>query len=282
MNSVRRAAVAQYRRVDGMFRTATASLRSLPDFLIVGEAKCGTTSLYDDIVRHPSVEAACIKEVHFFDLGFERGLSWYKAQFPIQARGRGRNGASSTFQTGEASPYYLFHPHAPRRIRQVLPGVKAIAMLRNPVERAYSHYQHEFRKGREALGFEEAIAREPERLHGERERMIEDERYNSKAHRRHSYLARGIYINQLENWLQHFDRDQLLVIKSEDYFAAPGATLKQVLKFLELPQWESPHFAKRNVGSYAPIDAGLRARLAAYFAPHNTRLNDFLGVDFGW
>jgi hypothetical protein len=253
----------------------------LPDFLIIGEAKCGTTSLYGDIVRHPGVVPAATKEVHFFDVRFDRGLNWYKGQFPLPPR-RGEHGDGASFKTGEASPYYLSHPHAPRRIRDVLPAVKAIAMLRNPIDRAYSHYQHELRTRRESLSFEEAIAREPERLRGECERMIEDERYNSTACRRYSYLTRGVYVDHLQNWMRYFDRQQLLVLQSESYFAAPDLTMQKVLRFLELPTWAPPSFAKRNVGMYAPIDARLRERLSDHFAPHNARLYEFLGVDFEW
>jgi hypothetical protein len=268
--------------VDDAYRSATASLRGLPDFLIVGEAKCGTTSLYDDLARHPCVLEAAVKEVHFFDLRFKRGLDWYRAQFPFAWRMREKADGHRR-QTGEASPYYMFHPHAPVRIKRALPNVKLIVMLRNPVERAYSQYQHEVRRGREPLAsFEEAVAAEPERLRGEHERMLADEWYNSVEHRRHSYLTRGIYVDQLQKLWRQFDREQILVLKSEDYFAGPDVTGRKVRQFLGLPAWEPPSYARRNVGTYSPIDARLRRRLAEHFAPHNARLYDFLGVNFGW
>lgn len=280
---LRQAARTQWLRVDGAYRGATSSMRALPDFLIVGEAKCGTTSLYDDLVRHPAVLEAAVKEVHFFDLRFRRGLHWYRSQFPIEWRMRKAAAHGARLQTGEASPYYMFHPHAPVRIKEALPDVKLIAMLRNPVERAYSQYQHEVRKGRETLpSFEEAVDREPDRLRGERERMLADERYNSPEHRRHAYVARGVYVDQLVRLRELFAPEQLLVIKSEDYFASPDATVRRVVAFLGLPAWEPRTFARKNVGAYAPIDKRLRQRLAAYFAPHNARLYDFLEVDFGW
>jgi len=282
MNAVRDVAVEQFRRVDGAFRAATASMRALPDFLIIGEAKCGTTSLYDDLVEHPDVLPAAVKEVQFFSTRLHRGLNWYRSQFPLEWRMRRNGHVPGRTQTGEASPYYLSHPLAPQRIKTVLPQVKAIAMLRNPVDRAYSQYQHEFRKKRETLSFEEAIAREPQRLQGERERMARDDRYNSREYRRHAYMARGLYVDHLRTWFELFDPRQLFVIRSEDYFAAPDATLRQVLEFLELPAWAPPRFAKKNVGKYTPIDPQVREKLASYFAPHNARLADFLDVDFGW
>jgi hypothetical protein len=285
MNSVqlRRAARTQWRRVDDAYRSVTATMRVLPDFLIVGEAKCGTTSLYDDIVQHPLVLEAAMKEVHFFDLRFHRGLDWYRAQFPLEWRIRSSQAGRPRFQTGEASPYYMYHPHAPARIKQTLPNVQLIAMLRNPVERAYSQYQHEFRKGRESLqSFAEAVAQEPKRLRGEVERMLENPRYNSVEHRRHSYLARGIYVDYLQTLQRIFGHERLLVLKSEDYFAAPEQTLARVFQFLGLPVLKRKTFARRNTGRYSPIDSGLRETLVQYYSPHNARLYELLGVDFGW
>jgi hypothetical protein len=277
---LKRVARDHLRRVDDVYRSATASMRALPDFLIIGEAKCGTTSLYDDLVDHPSVLEAAVKEVHFFDLRYHLGLDWYKAQFPLLWRTR-RTGDQRVL-TGEASPYYMFHPHAPERIKQALPDVKLIVMLRNPVERAYSHYQHEFRKGREKLSFADAIQKEPERLRGELERMLENPRYNSREHRRHAYVTRGVYVDSLQKVMRTFAPQQFLILKSEDYFAAPDATLRRVLGFLGLPSRQPRAFARKNVGSYSPIDTEVRKRLSAFYAPHNARLYDFLGVDYGW
>jgi len=277
---LKRVARDQWRRFDNVFRSATASIRALPDFLIIGEAKCGTTSLYNDLVSHPFVLGAAVKELHFFDLRYQRGIDWYKAQFPLPWRSWRM--AGDRVQTGEASPYYLFHPHAPLRIKQALPDVRLIAMLRNPVERAYSHYQHEFRKRRETLSFEEAVDREPERLRGELERMLADPRYNSREHRRHAYVTRGVYVDPLHNVTRLFGAARLLILKSEDYFTAPEATLRRVFEFLELPPQESRSFARKNIGSYMPIDSHLRQRLVDYFAPHNARLYDFIGVNLGW
>src|SRR5687768_14227353 len=103
----------------------------LPDFLIIGAQKCVTTYLYRTLVEHPLVLPALRKEVHFFDNGYRRGLAWYRGYFPVRA------GADIS---GEASPYYFFHPHAPRRIKECVPGVKLILLLRHPVMRAYSHF----------------------------------------------------------------------------------------------------------------------------------------------
>lgn len=257
------------------YRERTAWARLLPGFLIVGAQRAGTTYLYDMLVGQPGVAPALTKEVHFFDVRYERGLRWYRTFFPPRL---GRRPPL----TGEASPYYMFHPHVPGRVAESLPQIKLIALLRNPVDRAYSQYQHERRRGFETLSFEQAIEREPERLAGEEERMLRDERYQSYSHQHHSYLARGVYAPQIERWLGAFPSEQLLIIAAERLYSHPGATLQQTLEFLELPAARSRSERQPSYPRYDEMDAGLRRRLTDYFAPHNQRLCKRLQMTFDW
>jgi hypothetical protein len=264
-------------------RRLSASGRLLPDFIIIGGQKCGTTSLYNYLRRHPSVAPVFWKEVHFFDLNWPRGVGWYRAHFPSRLYKRCVEGARRRpLLAGEASPYYLFHPQVPRRVFETLPGVKLIALLRDPAERAYSHYHHEVRAGRESLSFEEALAAEPERLRGECERLLADEGYRSYNHQCFSYLARGLYADQLARWLELFPRRQLLVIKSEEFRAEPGRVLRQVEEFLGLSAWEPREYRKFNPGRYEGMSPEAREWLREYFAPHNRRLSELLGASFQW
>src|SRR6266508_3758960 len=170
---------------------ATSGARMLPGFLVIGTKRGGSTSLYEYLIRHPDV-AGCLltKGSNYFDVNFGRGWSWFRAAFPLA-------GGRRTI-AGEASPYYMFHPLAPQRIAAALPEVRLIAVLRDPVERAWSHYRYERHRGYEDLPFEEALRREPERLAGEAERMVAEPGYSSFAHRHLAYLARGRYAEQLE------------------------------------------------------------------------------------
>jgi hypothetical protein len=265
------------------FRLMTGAVRVLPDYIIIGAQKCGTSSLYRYLNEHPAVAPAAGKEVHFFDWHYSRGTSWYRAHFPtIVAREMFRARTGRRLITGEASPYYLFHPHAPRRIKSLLPSVKLIALLRNPVERALSAYHHQARAGSEPLSFREAMDQEPARLAPEIERLTRDDTYKSAAHRRFSYLSRGVYADQLEAWFRLFPREQILVIRSEDFFEEPAATVAQVFRFLGLPSTQSSEFRRFNAGDYGEMDPAINARLTEYFAPHNQRLYDLLGRDLGW
>jgi len=184
--------------------------------------------------------------------------------------------------TGEASPYYLFHPHVPRRVYELLPRVKLIVLLRNPVDRACSHYFQQVSKGREALSLIDALRTEDERVRADLERLRTDETFYSFNHRHYSYLARGVYIDQFEQWMKFFARDQMLILKSEDLDRDPAAVMRGVFTFLELPPWSLSEYPRHHLSSYPPPDAATRAYLLDYFRPHNERLYDFLGVNFGW
>lgn len=261
---------------DQLCRAATTSLRGLPDFMIIGTQRGGTTSLYNYLIRHPDIAAASRKEVHYFDANLHQGIRWYKAHFPASLP------TSRRRLTGEGTPYYLFHPRIPQTVHQLLPDIKLIAMLRNPVDRAYSHYQHEVRHGRESLTFEEAITAEPSRLQGEEDRMMADASYASSAHRRHSYLARGIYVDQVSRWLQLFGSRQLLVVRSEDFYADPGTVTNNVLSFLALSPLTLPEHRRYQAAEYSRMEDATRERLVEYFAPHNERLHKLVGRSFGW
>lgn len=273
-----------------LYRTATSSLRALPDFLIIGAQKGGTTSLYLYLNEHPNIGGAVIKEVNFFDKNYHLGLPWYRKQFPVPLQKLyTRNIRKQNYLIGEASPSYLQYPHTPGRIAQLLPDVKLIALLRNPVERAYSQYRHNVARDFEQLSFADAIDAEEERTRAEKEKVLGNKNYNNTAFYRYSYLARGVYVDQLKHWLDFFPREQLLLLKSEDLYAEPAATFQQTLAFLQVPvlipaslQKEFKHYNKSEDTLSGKIDPAVRKRLVAYFEPHNARLYELMGRDFGW
>ena len=254
------------------------AMGALPDFVIIGAQKCGTTYFYHLLSQHPYVEPAAKKELHFFNDLFEEGVDWYRRCFPQPRLKDGRRTI-----TGEATPSYLSHPHAARRMAEVIPHARLIALLRNPVDRAYSHYQFGVRRGFERLAFEEAIEAEESRLRDERDKVLEDEHHISFNLERFSYLARGVYVDQLLRCSEFFDREQMLVLKSEDFFERPRDTFELVLNFLDLPDWEPETWKRDRKSKYEQkMDPATRRRLEEYFEPHNKRLYDYLGTDFGW
>jgi hypothetical protein len=263
---------------------ATRPLRRLPDFLVIGAQRAGTTSLYDYLIAHPVIARALpTKGVHYFDTEYSRSLGWYRAHFPTvltAAYVRVRRNASML--TGEASPYYLFHPAVPARVASVLPDVKLVAMLRDPVDRAHSQYANERARGLEDATFEEALDLEERRLEGEEEKLASDPAYTSFANQHHSYLARGRYLEQLRRWHAFFPREQLLALESDTFFADPASGLARVHDFLGVERRPLASYPARNARARDPLRPETRERLEAYFREPNRRLFDYLGVDFGW
>ncbi|MCK6473392.1 MAG: sulfotransferase domain-containing protein [Planctomycetes bacterium] len=254
-----------------------------PDFLILGGQKCGSTTLFGTLIQHPDIFRPRKKEPMYFTHRFNRRAAWYRANFPSYPVKAARKLMGKRFVTFEASPYYLFHPLAPQRVRSQLPDVKLIALLREPVERAYSHYQHMIRINRETLKFEDAIAKEEERLSGEREKMLSEDGFNSDSFRFLSYKARGIYVDQLMEWTKEFPRERLLVLQTEALKRDPQAVTDRVLDFLGLPRWNGFVHKPENVGGYKePMGSAIREELRTYFKPHNERLWTWLGERWDW
>lgn len=248
----------------------------LPSFLIIGARRAGTTSLYDYLTQHPRVARAKRKELHFFDREYHRGIGWYRSQFPWWLRFR-RN-----VITGEATPYYLFHPEVPARVRATLPDARFIVLLRNPVDRAFSHYQTARRREYETLSFEDAIDAEPGRLEGEAEKL-KDPKQESFAHSNLSYVSRGIYADQLAAWRSCFGPERFLIVKSEEMYAEPAETVRQTFGFLGLEPFELnsyPHHNNSRHGQH--MDERTRARLIDLYRPHNERLYALIDRDLGW
>ena len=272
VNRVRHALTPSY-----WYRYCTHRHRALPEFLIAGAMKAGTTSLFGYLEQHPQCSPAMKKEVNYFCRNFSRGMKWYRMHFPrITAR-------TQRQRCFEATPGYIFDPRVPLRVVSELPSVKVVFLLRDPVDRAYSHYQHNVRRGRETLSFADAIRAEPQRLQGEIERMREDDSYQSHSHYHFSYLARGNYAEQLAMWWQHFAPDRLLVLQAETLFREPQQVLDETHQFLGLAP-----FYPETLGNYYPgryrvaMEGRVRRRLEAHFQPHNQRLFRLLGRSFDW
>ena len=241
-----------------------ASSRSA-DFIIVGSPRCGTTSLYKYITSHPQILPAAHKEICFFSEHFNKGIAWYRSHFPPSID-------AHHFLTGEATPTYLTHPLAAERLHGCFPQAKLIVILRNPVDRAFSHYQMLVRRGTERRSFEKAIDSELQLLAGATETSLEDRAQWKDCH----YIYKSLYACSLKQWMKLFPREQFLILQSEEFYANPAATLKQVFEFLDLPDFPLGNYQKYNGGDYQPADDAVSQRLREYFQPHNRKLDEYL------
>lgn len=275
----------------------------LPNFLVIGAMKAGTTSLWSYLRTHPDVFMSEEKELHFFveRRNWGRGLGWYEAQF---------RGAREGEAVGEASTTYTMfprYPEVPERIARTLPGVRLVYVVRNPIERIRSHYRDDLLRGRERRPIERAVRDNP------------------------NYVDFSRYALQIERYLKHFPRRRLLVITTEDLRIERSATMERVFRFLDLDpravessfDWELNRTASkrerkplarlirrvpghRAIASRAPgrlrhlhyrlttrsleevpperldLPAPLREELADRLAEEVERLERYLGREVGW
>jgi len=267
----------------GQLARPTAGLRSLPDYLIVGGQRCGTTSLHHHLVQHPGVLGARLtKGVHWFDVAYDKPESWYRGHFPLdRVRQRASDRLGYRALTGEGSPYYLFHPFVPARIRDRVPDAKIIVLLRNPVERAWSAYHHERTRGFEPLTFEAALDAEPSRLAGQ-EPQLAAPNGHSHHHLHHGYVARGRYLEQLDRVWASFPAEQVLVLFTTDLENDLAGVLGGVHTFLGLPALAPAHDRRWNKQAKADLEPHLRERLQAAFREPDRCLAERLDRPLPW
>jgi len=256
-------------------RKLSANYRSLPDFLIVGAQKAGTTSLLSYLGQHPDVTPGFNKEPRYFTSFYKHPLSVYRSNFPLQSA------LLPDRVTGEATPYYLFHPEVPKRVQATLPDAKIIILLRNPVDRCISHYFHEKKYGHENLSLQEALQAEQSRMEDAFQEL--EATGHSFSHQHFSYLSRGVYVDQLERWFALFGKTQFRVILSEDLFQNSSQVLAELEDFLEIPSYDNYVFKPQNVGNYqGRVDDSTLEWLKAHYVPHNIRLSRLLGRTINW
>lgn len=261
-------------------RMLSANKREFPSFICIGAMKAGTSSLAAWLFQHPNIQRPIRtrKEINYFDIHYQKGLKWYQACFPT---------AKSLHEgkiTGDISPGYLFHPNAAKRISEILPDAKIIVLLRNPVNRAISHYFHEIRHKNEDLDILKAFETEESRIAPELDYLQNHPDYSSPNLRRFSYKQRGHYSDQIQRFFQYFPKKNFLIIKSEDLFQNPEGNIKEVYKFLNVDFNYIPlDVIPRNVNKYPDeVPNEVITYLKNYFSQHNSNLDKLLNRKFNW
>lgn len=236
------------------------------NFLVIGAQKCGTSSFYRYLTANLMISAANRKELHYFDLFYDKGKKWYHDHFSFW------DGTIS----GECTPFYLMHPNAPERAWRYNKNLKLVAILRNPTERAWSHYLMNVEAERENMEFSEALDQEQERINTSAN--IKDPK-SPLLH--YSYQARGRYAEQLDRWLEFFPRTQSLLINYHDFFQNPWQEIQKVYRFLGVaPLYDTPLYHENAGKSNQPIPAEMAKRLNDYFRQPNQVLSEKYGIRF--
>lgn len=267
---------------DHTFRLLTSSFRHLPHFLIIGTSKAGKHSVLSYLNQHPDIMAGTKHNVgvYYFDSTFDlHSISWYKSHFPTKF---------SKFKIiGEASGTYLNHPLAPQRIKKTIPDTKLINFFRNPVDRAYSAYNHSFKLGWDHLTFDDSIKSEINRIE-----LMSDSSENKINNidtvnfLQFSYLRHGHYADNLNNWFKIFPKTQFKHFSTEDLDEDYNEIMNSLFLFFNLKEIKLKKEERKNIGigkgPYPPMKEKTRDLLIDYFKPHNEKLYSMIGKKFDW
>jgi len=257
----------------------TGPIRSLPDFIIIGTARSGSTSLYYNICQHPCVLSAAYDELGFFDSNFHLGLNWYRSLFPTIFSKWIVKQKKQFAITGEDTPFYIWNPLVAKRILKIIPNIKLIVLFRNPVDRAYSNYHLGVRAGSEKLSFEDAIQMELKKLDKINDEIEQDvDKYTTPR----SYIAKGFYADQLKVWLELFSSEQLMIVSTEDLESNPQKTLDRIYNFLKIPKNHKLIPEKQKIASYPKMKNKTREFLIDLYKKNNAELFTMIGQKFDW
>ena len=270
-----------------LYRKLTSELRSLPDFIIIGAGRAGTTALYSYLIQHPLIAAALtdnnesVADLHFFEYIISNNIQWYRSHFPILFSKSNKH--KNSFITGEYTSTYMYHPDVPKRIFNLLPKIKLIVILRNPIDKAYSTYQQQFRFGEYTTSFEDTINAEFRRIDLNKDfPELNSNNYDFENFVAQNIIRHGVYADYLETWLKIFDRKQILILNSDDLKKSTKETLRRVFNFLNVSNYDIKDTSQVNVGKYPTINKITRKKLIEFFKPHNQRLNKLLDTEFNW
>ena len=264
------------------WRLLTSPFRVLPDFIIPGETKCGTTSFYHCLTQHPDVYAADVKEPRNF-IDHPQSYLFCRCHYPlVSTKIYHKTFRSKRFLTGEASAEYLSQFNVPKNISSLLPHVKLIVLMRNPVFRAYSDYQMFRNAGTVSESFDQIVTQNIAWLSDPRLKPL-IHAASQVVHNPIRYVMKGLYARNIKHWLRFFPKDQFMFIKSEDFFRDPQRILDEVFDFLGLRGFRYERFPKKRVGQYnAPMAEETMQRLLEFYRPHNEELYELLDKDFEW
>ena len=265
------------------FQMATSSIRTLPDFIIIGSSKSGTWAIHNYLLQHPDVDYSA-RNIHFFEYAYSNKISWYKSHFPTKLyKSLVESIHKRKCLMSEHTSTYLHHPLIPQRVKDGIPDVKLIVSLRNPIDRAYSNYHMFVRIGTEKRTFEDAVFSELKRIEIIKENdnfQIKNPNFSNCVES--NYLRHGTYVDKLENWLKSFRREQFCIVENKDLSKNPQQVLDKIFEFLNVPHFKLRQEERWNVGKYKKMKESTRKTLEDFFKPYNERLYKLLGQNFSW
>ena len=259
----------------------SSPLRVLPECFVIGVVRSGTTSLYHYLGQHPCISSSAYDELGYFDDNFHLGLNWYRSLFPTKFIQKKIESKYKKFLTYDVTPFYIYNPLVVDRIFKFSPNAKIIAVLRNPIDRAYSNFNNRIQdEGDTETTFEEIVYSEMEKI-----KNNENNKENNVFLVNEFYdldLARGFYAKQLKFWFKKFQRKNIFLTSSEELATNTDKTVSEIFEFLEVPEQKISDLTKQNKIKYPKMKDSTREILINFFKPYNEELFGMIGSKFDW
>ena len=258
----------------------SSPFRVLPQCFVIGVVRSGTTSLYHYLSQHPSIAPAAYDELGYFDDNYHLGVNWYKSLFPTKFTKNRIIKKHGKFLTYDVTPFYIYNPLVAKRIFESFPKAKIISNLRNPIDRAYSNYNDALEMGDIKIPFDEVVQIAMDEIDKNKSK-INNEAYIVDTFYE-NILARGFYADQLKIWFKKFQKNQLLMVQSEDLAQKTDQILTKIFEFLDLPYFKIKDLTKQNKREYPPMKAETRKLLIEFYRPYNEKLYNLINQHFDW
>ena len=272
--------IIYYQLIQRHIFAITGFIRVIPDFLVIGAKRCGTTSLYQHLPEHPCISKSPYDNMGFFNDNFHLGVNWYKSFFPTTFTRNKIKSKFGGFLAFDVTTKYMEEESTANNVYQTKPNMKIIIILRNPVDRAYSQYHLSVRQTAERRSFEDVVEENMNRLNKESHEHYEIKpRFSAKED---NYLKKGLYALQLKYWLKIFPRENILIVSTEEFESNQQIIYNKIFEFLNISKFEVKNTKKMEKGNYLPMKSETRNLLLDYFRPHNHELFELINMEFDW
>jgi hypothetical protein len=255
----------------------TSPLRVTPDFLVIGSKRCGTTSLYEYLGEHPCIKKSSHDHIGFFDDNFHLGINFYKSFFPTIFEKIIFQIKNGMYLNYDVTSTYIHNTTTSKRVFETLPKIKIIAIIRNPIDRAYSEYNVNKEINPKIEPFEIFVEKEIEEISNKEE--SENNRFLSNKNK---YLERGLWFEQLEPWFKLFPKQNILILSTEDFGKDSNHIFNIIFKFLNLKKFLIENPKKLRKANYPKLDQKTREKLIDFYKSYNLKFYNLVGKDFQW
>ena len=270
----------RYNLLERKYSGISAPFRVLPNFLVIGVGRGGTTSLYEYLGQHNCITKSAYDEIGYFDDNVHLGINWYRSMFPTTFHKKKIIAKYGNFLTFEVTPWYIRKPWITERIQDIVKNVKIIAVLRNPIDRTYSHYHLALRDNTISKSFDEIVDQDIDILKKSSSLDRDKNYFNNVV--QNSFVARSFDAEQLDHWFKMFNKKNRWTVSSESLSKNTQNTLNIIFSFLNLNHQNIPNLEKMNVGKYPPMSNTIHKKLFDYFYEYNEKLFDLIDERYDW